>query len=359
MAMLPTAVVLGLLQLSAALLSPPCMSRLPRSRIVARAMVAMCDAEGAPVETAEAAEAAAEPAEPVAVTEPVVSAEPVADAGAADQPAAEEPVAASEPRRSRGRSSKKPLSDLEVGVELEGTVRSVMAYGAFVDIGYVTDGLLHVSEICQEFVKDANDKLKAGDVVTVRVKSVNLEKKHLALTSKDDSKEPARQARKDSGRKAKPDLSEYETADEKEFISGTVNSITDYGAFVTLKDGVDGLLHISAIQEGGVKSVADVLKVGQEVQVRVVSFEKAKRRIGLSMKPYVEGSQQDKPRKRSRRDSDGFDDDDEPPMSEEELEKLAVGLDEPPISSFETAFEFAAMRQEAKQQKQKYDTIKF
>ena len=72
------------------------------------------------------------------------------------------------------------------------------------------------------------------------------------------------------------------------FITGKVNSITEFGAFITIKEGVDGLVHISQIQDGGVKSVGDVLTVGQEVQVRVTNVDKAKRRIGLSMRPWVE-----------------------------------------------------------------------
>ena len=175
-----------------------------------------------------------------------------------------------------------------VGAEVVGKIKSVMSYGAFVDIGASTDGLLHVSEISNEFIKDATEKLTAGDSITCKVKAVNLEKKQLALTCKEPQAPRAPRAAGGGERKPKADLAEFETADPKVFITGKVNSITEFGAFITIKEGVDGLVHISQIQDGGVKSVGDVLTVGQEVQVRVTNVDKAKRRIGLSMRPWVE-----------------------------------------------------------------------
>merc|ERR1719454_1585353 len=158
-----------------------------------------------------------------------------------------------------------------------------MTYGAFVDIGAATDALLHVSEITNEFVQDANEKLKAGESITAKIKAVNLEKKQIAITCKDPAeRRPPR---------VKVDLSKYEGADDKEFITGKVNSITDFGAFVTIKEGVDGLVHISQVREGGVGKVSDVLEVGQEVQVRVTNVDKSKRRIGLSMLEWKERSE--------------------------------------------------------------------
>jgi predicted RNA-binding protein with RPS1 domain len=271
---------------------------------------------------------------------------------AAEEPVAEAPVEAAEaaepkkrPPRAKG-PPKKPLEEFEVGATVEGKIRSVMAYGAFVDIGATTDGLLHVSEINNKFVKDANDELTAGETVSVRIKAINLEKQQLALTGKDES-EAARPARR-----PKADLTEYESADAQVFVSGTVSSITDYGAFVSLKEGVDGLLHISAIKEGGVGKVSDELSVGQEVQVRVVSFDKGKRRIGLSMKPWVEG--EDQPKKRGRRDrDDGPSEDAAFQLSEAELAELNADDAEEP-STFEAAFARAAAVQQAKADGKKY-----
>jgi len=295
-----------------------CISRIAGSRFVAaRAAVCLCDAgeeAAAPAAVAEAPEAA--------------------------------------PRRSK--AAKTPLEELEAGAEVEGKIRSVMAYGAFVDVGASTDGLLHVSEISNEFVKDATEKLTAGDTVTCRIKAINLEKQQLALTCKDPSAAGRGGGR---GRKERPDLTEYESADDKEFVTGTVNSITDFGAFVTLKEGVDGLVHISQIQEGGVGKVEDVLSVGQEVQVRIVKVEKEKRRIALSMKPWVERSEKDEDGGRSRGGGRGGDAgfgeaDKEFQMSAAEIESLVVGDEF--ASPFAQALERASFVKEVKAAKGKY-----
>eukprot|EP00967_Tisochrysis_lutea_P099819 scaffold148514_cov22-Tisochrysis_lutea.AAC.1 len=272
-------------------------------------------------------------------------------------PADEEATQARKPR-----AKKLPIEELEVGSMVEGTVRSVQQYGAFIDIGYTTDGLLHVSEMADTFVKDANDMFSQGDAVTVRVKSVDLEKQQVALSNKDPNVKPTGGARR-GGRQEREsvDLSEFKNADEKEFITGTVRSIQSFGAFVNLKEGVDGLLHISEIQEGGVKSVEDVLSEGQEVQVRVVSFDD-KRRIGLSMKPYVELTEEEKAEKvagrRPRRQrGGGLDDDAAFKMAPEEIAKLTLDFEELPTSPFAAALTRAEEVKEAKATKKKYAPV--
>jgi len=248
------------------------------------------------------------------------------------------------------KKGKTPLEELEAGMEVEGIIRSVQSYGAFVDIGAATDALLHVSEISNEFIKDATEKLTAGETITAKIKAINLEKNQLALTCKDP------QAQRERRPRTKPDLSEFEGADEKEFITGKVNSITDFGAFVTLKEGVDGLVHISQVQEGGVGKVSDVLTVGQEVQVRVESVDKSKRRIGLSMLQWKEKTE------RAQRGGGGFrgggdvgfggEADKAFQMSAEEVEALSVG--DEPVNAFEAAFSRAAFVQKAKASKTKF-----
>merc|ERR1712039_677371 len=137
------------------------------------------------------------------------------------------------------------------------------------------------------------------------------------------------------------------------------NSIQSYGAFVTLKEGVDGLVHISAIQEGGVGKVEDVLKEGQEVQVRIVSFDKSKRRIGLSMKPWTEESAAaEKSGKRQRRGGrDDFEDDSAFQLTVEELEALSVTVeptDMDVLSPFDAAFARADEKQTLKASGKKF-----
>jgi ribosomal protein S1 len=273
----------------------------------------------------------------------------VAEAAAVVEEAAAPEAAEAQPRRSK--ASKTPLEELEAGAEVEGKIRSVMPYGAFVDVGAATDGLLHVSEISNEFIKDATEKLTAGDTVTCRIKAINLEKQQLALTCKD----PSAQRGGGGRRQARPDLTEYESADEKEFVTGTVNSITDFGAFVTLKEGVDGLVHISQIKDGGVGKVSDELSVGQEVQVRIVKVEKEKRRIALSMRAWVERSADDdggRPRGGGRSDAGFGEADKEFQLSAAELEGLVVGDEF--ASPFAQAFDRAEYVKSVKGSKGKY-----
>jgi len=286
--------------------------------------------------------------EPAADKEPADE-EPVAEEGATPaEMAAQEPAA----KKTDAKKKKTPLEELSVGQEVEGKVRSVMSYGAFVDVGAVTDGLLHVSEISNEFVQDANEKLTKGDTITAKIKSINLEKGQMALTCKEPRSQEADRQRRQPRRK--PNLSKYESADDKEWINGTVTSITDFGAFVAVEDGVDGLVHISQIQEGGVGKVSDVLTVGQEVQVRVTSCDASRGRVGLSMLPWTEKSE----KKQGGRSRGGFDAgfssaEDKPfQMSAEELEKLTVGDELSPV--FEAAFERAAFVQKMKAEKQRY-----
>ena len=211
------ALALALVDGASALQSPCSMSRLSISRVASHAVAArapmpfMCDA-----------------------------AEPAAEAPAEAPAEAEAPA-----RRARApRAPKTKLADLSTDVEMPGTVRSVQSYGAFVDIGAETDGLLHVSEISNDYVKDATEVLNVGDSVTVRVKMVNMEKKQVALTAKDPNAAPAPRPERSGGGRGPKDISEYVDADEKEYITGTVSRIQEYGAFIQLKEGVDGLVRI-------------------------------------------------------------------------------------------------------------------
>ena len=104
-------------------------------------------------------------------------------------------AAAEAPKRAPRKAKGTPLEELEVGAEVTGTIRSVQSYGAFVDIGAATDALLHVSEITNEFVKDANEKLTAGETVSGRIKSINLEKQQMAMSCKEEGAENQRAPR--------------------------------------------------------------------------------------------------------------------------------------------------------------------
>ncbi len=159
------------------------------------------------------------------------------------------------------------LGKLAVGDVVEGTVKNVTDFGAFIDLGGV-DGLLHISEMSWGRVESPKKSLSAGDTVKVFVKSIDGAK--IALSKKFPEENP------------------WNGAEEKfavgNIVKGTVARMTEFGAFIELAPGVDALLHVSQISKDHVEKPADVLKVGQEVEAKVVGFEVADKKISLSIK---------------------------------------------------------------------------
>ena len=142
-------------------------------------------------------------------------------------------------------------------------------YGAFVDIGGV-DGLLHISEISWGKLKHPEEVLKIGDIINVKILSLNEEKGKISLGLKQTQPEPWTLV----GEK-------YQVGD---VLEGKVVQIKDYGAFVELEAGLDGLVHISEIANKRVENVFDELKVGETVNVKIMEIDPDKRRISLSIK---------------------------------------------------------------------------
>jgi ribosomal protein S1 len=162
----------------------------------------------------------------------------------------------------------KTWEELAVGQIREGTVRSIMPYGAFVDLGGV-DGLLHVSAMSHTRVSDPKKIVKEGDKVQVMVVGVDKEKKKVSLGLKQLSKDP--------WESAAADFSAGMT------ITGTVKKIMDFGAFVEITPGVEGLVHISQVSTKRIGKVSEVLKEGQTVQAKVQNVDLDKKRISLSI----------------------------------------------------------------------------
>ena len=160
-------------------------------------------------------------------------------------------------------------TNLNVGDVVEGKVMRFTDYGAFVDIGGV-DGLLHISEISWGKLKHPEEVLKIGDIINVKILSLNEEKGKISLGLKQTQPEPWSLV----GDK-------YNVGD---VISGKIVQIKEYGAFVELEAGLDGLVHISEIANKRVENVFDELKVGQDVDVKIMEIEPEKKRISLSIK---------------------------------------------------------------------------
>lgn len=164
---------------------------------------------------------------------------------------------------------------LSVGDIVEGTVMRFTDYGAFVDIGGL-DGLLHISEISWGKLKHPQEALNIGDRIDVKILSMNNDKGKISLGLKQTQPEP------------------WSVIDDKykaeQEISGNVVQIKEYGAFVELEPGLDGLVHISEIAHKRVTNIADELKIGQTVSAKILDIDKDRRRISLSIKDTIEPS---------------------------------------------------------------------
>jgi small subunit ribosomal protein S1 len=155
------------------------------------------------------------------------------------------------------------------GSTVSGTVTSLRDYGAFVDIGGI-DGLLPVSEIGWSRVKDVRDVLSVGRQVQVVVKTVDRENRKISLSLKDTLADPWEQVDR--------------MYPEGSFHTGSVARLTAFGAFVTLSDGVDGLIHISRLGAGKrINHPREVLKEGETVEVKIESIDRTNRRISLAL----------------------------------------------------------------------------
>ena len=174
-------------------------------------------------------------------------------------------------------------SNLNVGDIVEGKVMRFTDYGAFVDIGGV-DGLLHISEISWGKLRHPEEVLKIGDIINVKILSLNEEKGKISLGLKQTQPEPWSLV----GDK-------YQVGD---VLDGKVVQTKEYGAFVELEAGLDGLVHISEIANKRVENVSDELKVGETVKVKIMEIDPEKRRISLSIKaalPEEEAAPADAP----------------------------------------------------------------
>ncbi len=171
--------------------------------------------------------------------------------------------------KEREENREKLWQELAEGQVREGVVRSVKDFGAFVDLGGV-DGLLHVSEMSWVRVQDATKVVQPGEKVRVQVLKIDPERRKVSLGLKQLTASP------------------WDAAAQKYFagsvVTGKVSRLADFGAFVELEPAVEGLIHISELSPQRVRRVSEVVQVGQEVQVKVLSVDPNQRRISLSLK---------------------------------------------------------------------------
>ena len=176
-------------------------------------------------------------------------------------------------REQKSAAEEKFWANVAVGDKFTGTVKSITGYGAFVDLGGV-DGMVHISELSWERIKHPSEVVKVGDTVEVYVKAIDQEKKKISLGYK------------------KADENPWEIFKAKYAVEDVVNvkivSMTTYGAFARIISGVDGLIHISQIADRRIEKPADELKVGQEVDAKIIDIDLDKKRVSLSIRALIE-----------------------------------------------------------------------
>jgi small subunit ribosomal protein S1 len=161
------------------------------------------------------------------------------------------------------------IGSLNVGDVLKGTISGMRDFGAFVDIGGA-DGLVHISELAWHRVDHPRDVVRVGDEVEVYVLSLDKEDQRISLSRKKLLPNP------------------WETVEERydvnQLVEGTITRIVDYGAFAEVEPGIEGLLHLSQLSRGNVDRADEVVKEDETHLLRVVSIDRRRQRMGLSLK---------------------------------------------------------------------------
>ena len=172
----------------------------------------------------------------------------------------------------RKANQEKIWNEIEVGAKYHGTVKSLTSYGAFVDIGGV-DGMVHVSELSWNRIKNPAEVVSVGDEIDVYVISFDAEKRKISLGYKTAEMNPWNQF-----------MMNYNVGD---VVTAKVVKLMTFGAFAEIIPGVDGLIHISQIADKRIGKPEDVLAEGQEVQVKITEVDAENKRISLSIRALL------------------------------------------------------------------------
>ena len=224
---------------------------------VAEAIAPVEEAAASGIEIAEAGETVLAQVDPVAEAslQPVpVASKAAASAGAEKQDDATDA------------NGKRVVRTLAVGQEVKGTVKRISEFGAFVDIGVGRDGLVHVSELSVRRVGKVSDVLHDGQQVTLWIKKLDREKNRISLTM------------------ISPDTKTMRDLEKDDVVMGTVTRIVPYGAFVDVGVGRDALLHVREMSNRFVAKPEDVVKVGDQVEAKIIEIQRRRGRIDLSMR---------------------------------------------------------------------------
>jgi 4-hydroxy-3-methylbut-2-enyl diphosphate reductase len=166
--------------------------------------------------------------------------------------------------------------EIERGRKYEGVVKSIANYGAFVDIGGV-DGMVHITELSWTRIKHPSEVLKLGDVIQVYIKDFDTEKRRISLGYRDESENP---------------WTKFLLAHQvNDIVEAKISNMMPFGAFAEIVPGVDGLIHISQITNKKISKPAEVLNIGDIVQVKITEINPEAKKISLSMRALIEPEQ--------------------------------------------------------------------
>ncbi|MBR4287444.1 MAG: bifunctional 4-hydroxy-3-methylbut-2-enyl diphosphate reductase/30S ribosomal protein S1 [Clostridia bacterium] len=175
-------------------------------------------------------------------------------------------------KEERKANEEKFWAEVQEGEVRKGVVKSLMKFGAFVDIGGV-DGMIHVSELSWNRIKDPSEVVSVGDEVEVTIKSLNPEKKQIALGYKKLEDNPW-------------EIFKRTYAVDSE-VEVEIANFTDFGAFAHIMPGIDGLIHISQIANKHISKPADALKIGEKVNVKITDIDDERKRVSLSIRALL------------------------------------------------------------------------
>ena len=175
--------------------------------------------------------------------------------------------------REKAENREKMLAELAPGQLREGIVRSLRDFGAFVDLGGI-DGLIHVSKMSWERVNHPSEVLEVGQTVKVKIERLDPDTGKIGLSYRESAENPwdSVETKYTAGMRA----------------NGTVSKLMDFGAFVKLEAGIEGLIHISELTHGRIFRTSDAVSEGQAVEVKVLSVDRDKQRISLSLRALME-----------------------------------------------------------------------
>jgi small subunit ribosomal protein S1 len=161
------------------------------------------------------------------------------------------------------------LDRMNVGDMVMGLISNIVDFGAFVDLDGI-DGLIHISELSWSHVNHPSEVLTIGQKVEVRVLDIDRERQRISLGLKQTQKDPWQQV--------------FENRQVNEIVHGAVTKLVSFGAFVEIEEGVEGLIHISELAQHHVEDPSEIVRPGQEVNVKIIEIDPERRRLSLSLK---------------------------------------------------------------------------